>query len=78
MDQDLDILLAVTERCELILENIESKIEVFPKRAGPDCLFQIPIGGGDDTRVYRDLLVAPDLLEDSVLQETEKFCLASQ
>src|SRR6516225_1740626 len=66
---------ALTKRRQIDNHDGKPIVQIFAKCTVHDRLFQITIGGGNDSRVDFDLLPAPDTLNPLLLKKSEQLHL---
>src|SRR5206468_12948235 len=68
-DQELDVLPPLPKRRQQNGNDFEAIVQVLAKAAILDGLIQVPVGGGDDAKVHRNLRVPAYAIERPVLDE---------
>src|SRR5208337_2243598 len=77
-NQNRDIALAIAQRRQLDLKNIQAVEEVGAKAAFLDELFEFLVGGGDAAEVNLDGMRAADALDFAFLEDTQQIGLGFQ
>ncbi len=73
--QRRDVLAPLAQRRQLDGHHVEAVIQVVAEAAGRDLVFEILIGGGDDTGIDADGTALADALEFLLLQDAQQLDL---
>src|ERR1700730_13758614 len=72
LDEQGNVFFSFSQRRNLNRKNIEAVKQIAPKRTLSDGSLQVAIGGGDDSRVRSDRLVATHTLKLPLLQNMQQ------
>src|SRR6266853_997842 len=74
-DEGRQVLLPLTERRHLDRDDVQAVVEILPEPARRDALGQVLVGGGEDTDVHPDGVLAPHPLEGLLLESAQHLGL---
>src|SRR5271154_1620308 len=74
-DEQRNVVLAVAQRREFNLHDVEAKVEILTESAGPDGGFKVAVGGGDDADVDVAALGGAHGFDFALLQGAEELGL---
>ena len=75
LSEDEDLLLALAQRRNANLHDVEAVVEVFPELTASHRLFEVTISRGDHPRIDVDHSVPADAREPEILQHVEELRL---